>query len=241
MEKSEAKSWLEGDQEYYSGLAIFMKYGKSAALKNLLSKKGPSPYNQGKLEYELGKISKEIPSIPVKVIKPVRIKLAQPPAIEQPAPSTISLPPVYSDIELPSVDFESLPDQLKHETIQRVKLFKKTWILHFTLSDKQSDEERKGIAKTIIQNMDEVNRLWSRIDYYLKHGTIPVDEIQSKKDEGPLDLLGWAQKQLNLRTYVSRAKTKLKTLKDPIKILKTEEDIAKWDLELISIAKQLSK
>ena len=245
MANADIQSWVKGDQDFYTGLTLYLKYGKSSTLKRLLSKKGETNYNSEKLLYELGKLADLDVAISIKKQAPRVKKTVQAipvqPAMDPPVPAAApTLPPVFSDIELPEVDFSKLPDQLKHETMQRVKLYKQTWILQFRLNEQQTDEKRLALAKEIITNMDEVNRLWERIDHYLEHGVIPAQKPEAKPKSLPTDPVSLVKRQMNLRTYISRGRKRLQVLVNAVKRNKLEDDINKWDLELAEIDKKLN-
>ncbi len=243
MENKEILDWLRSDQDFHMGFALFVKYGKNKTLKTLFAKKGATKYNSQKLVHELGKLQQARPAPAPKARKNTRRILkavAMPLAGNNVKVGSYEVPPVFSDIKVPKVDFAKLPDQLKHETIQRVKAYQEAWILHSKLGDQLSDAERGEMAERIVTLMDEVNRLWSRVDHYLKTGAIPIDKPRAKTPEVGTDPLSLVKRRINLRTYVSRANKWLKTSEDPVKRAKKEEDIGHWELELADIDKKLS-
>jgi len=245
MANTDIQSWIDGDQDFYTGLALYLKHGKSSTLKTLFTKKGETKYNSEKLQYELAKLAGASVAVVVKKPAPIVKKRDQhitvQPAVNLPVPVVDhALPPVFSDIELPLVDFSKLPDQLKHETIQRVKLYKQAWILHSKLNEQQTDEQRLTLATEIITNMDQVSQLWERIDHYLEHGVIPAEKTTNKREQIGSDPISLVKRQMNLRTYISRGNRRLKTLVDAVKRSKLEDDINKWGLELTDIEKKLN-
>lgn len=244
MDRNEIQLWLDGVQDYHMGLALYSKYGKSKALKRLFAQKAGTKYNTEKMVYELTKIA-GVPAVPVKVRAVVKLarKSGPAPAKIQPVPAAASttLPAVFSESQFPKVDFQALPDQLKAETMTRIKLYQSAWIIHSKLGDELSDDQRATMASDIVTKMDEVNRLWNRIDHFLKTGAIPLDPVAKPAKEIGTDPLSQVKRQNNLRTYISRAKKKLETLTDSVKRSRIEENIAKWDLELDEIEKNLAK
>jgi len=60
-------AWLQGNQDYNTGLALYSKYGQSEFLKNLFAN-GPTPFNKSKLAAELLKLAPTPPANEIAVI-----------------------------------------------------------------------------------------------------------------------------------------------------------------------------
>ena len=56
----ELHMWVNSDQDYFSGVQIYERYGRNPNLARLLRRGGATVKNRLTLSYELGKIAKQI-------------------------------------------------------------------------------------------------------------------------------------------------------------------------------------
>lgn len=236
--------WFSNGEPYQEGVSIYNEIGKSPVLKKLFSKSATKK-NKDKLSYELGKLRNAKP-VTVKKKKKVVKKVVKstpttPTTKNTTTRQTFTNPKRYGELSITKVEFEELPEQLKYEWHQRIKLFKEADRLHFTLDRLTEDEAEKAVT-TILENWREIERLWSRIDYWKKHGIIPPDNIDKKKivkDLDKLNLFELSKRLSNIRSNLSKGKKKLFALRDNNKIALLNEKMAKWEIEKADIEKKL--
>lgn len=226
--------WIANGKPYNDGVAIYAQYGFSLVLKNLFAK-GPNNYNCEKLSVELGKILDKHQHKPIKAIvkninrtKSVQKELSKNTDI----PSSKNHTPRYSELQVPGYNFNELPEQLKYEWQLRIKYFKEAESHHYRLDSLQTEAERKAAVDVILQNFDKIDELWSRLDYWGKHGIVlpDVDKKESKAQEitDPLEMI---KRRNNLRSNITKGRKKLSVLKDTQKIAELNQKIAHWEIE----------
>jgi len=87
----ELHMWVNSDQDYFSGVQIYERYGRNPNLARLLRRGGATVKNRLTLSYELGKIAKQIAvsdNTPALVKPPVKQEIQK---AELPVPRRVSL------------------------------------------------------------------------------------------------------------------------------------------------------
>lgn len=232
----EITQWEDSGSPYLEGVELYKKYGFSQVLKNILSK-GPNTYNVNKLNSELSKIkSRNTKKVKPKVKKPKKQSTMGQNQFEAPmshSGDTIPYVTRYSEVKLPGINFKDLPDQLKYETQVRISLYREASVLHYKLDQMKSQQEIKQATQKILDNFVKIDQLWDRIDYYIKHKIVlpQVDDRVSDEVSGIDDPVQMFKKLQNIRVNISKAKRKLQTLSDTVKIANLNQKVAHWEIE----------
>ena len=252
----EITQWLQKDRKYQTGLALYLKYGKNKHLKTIFAKK-ESRANAEKLKYELSKllssqkpdsghkkaiikkaISKSANN--VKKIADKAKKLTQ--NAKKPAKKDLeSFPARYSELKVdPEVDFKTLPELLKREVHQRIALYKEANIHHqrLVLGGLTNDQIKESID-IILKNMETVDALWSRLDYYKEHGLVPPKPENRSYDKNNAFELSERLKN-QVRPQISKLKKKLATSNDKNRSQFWKEQLGKLELEKNDIELRLA-
>ncbi len=182
--------------------------------------KKQTPKNLDKINYEL--------SIYLKVLyQPVLLDV-----IEEPKPTE----PIQSKpIEETEFDVKELPDQVQKLFTQKRGLY-----LERNKLSQQVQDESKGETvvskpvqekvKSILEIDELIKAVDSKVEYYWKHGALPVDAAQPINEEQRKVTLEQIRKQIkNQNTYVTKARQRFE--KNP-ENLRYAEDLQKKLYEL---------
>lgn len=225
------------DKDYDAGIAIYNNLGFSAVLKNLF-KKGPNQYNTAKLEAELTKLNEKHSKISVDTVR-TKIVQKQEPITLHSSPNTPAHPTRYTVPKVNDVIFDKLPNQLKYEWAIRIQLFRDANAHHYRLDSLTDPIEIKKSVKFILDNFEQIDQYWVRIDYYLDHGIVlpsETDKPEIKDISDPFEML---TRRANIRSYITKARKKVMVLKDTAKIADTNQKIARWEIELADLDKKI--
>lgn len=208
----EIKDWLEAeDKDFYLGLSLLQKVCRNKVLVMNLGKK-QTPKNLDKINYEL--------SVYLKVLyQPVSFKVIEQPKKTQPVQT--------KPIEETEFDVKALPDQVQKLFTQKRGLY-----LERNKLSQQVQDESKGqtvVSKSVqekvksILEIDElIKAVDSKVEYYWKHGALPVDAAQPIDAEQRKVTLEQIRKQIkNQNTYVTKAKQRFE--KNPENLRYAEE------------------
>ena len=213
------KDWLEAEaKDFYLGLALLQKVCRNKVLVMNLGKK-ETPRNLDKINYELATYLKA-------EYKPVVIVEAKPEAIK---------PVEFKAIEETEFDFKSLPDPVKKLFIQKRSLY-----LERNKLSQQVQDETKGqtvipksvqeMVKAILEIDELIKAADSKVEYYWKHGALPVEGGTPVDDQQKKISLEEIKKKIkNQNTYVTKARQRFE--KNP-ENLRYAEDLQKKLYEL---------
>jgi hypothetical protein len=213
--------WLNADQEYYSGLALFDRYGHSPKIVRILRIGGATAKNRLTLSYELGKIAKHT------AISDKTSALAKPQIKQDISKTTQQVPHEATSIE-----------KLRSE---QKMIYKMLDNLHAILPYREI-QERKDIAFQILDLDDRLVDLKLQIEHFEKNGVILTEPVKEKaKSVSDMDTAGLIQRQMNVRTYITRYKRLVADSKSLKSLSRNRELLEKFQLELDDINRRLGK
>ena len=217
----EIHKWVNSDQDYFTGVQIYDRYGRNPNLARILRRGGATVKNRLTLSYELGKIAKQI-------------------AVSDNTPALVK-PQVKQEIqkaELPVPSEFITIDKLRSEQKMCYKMLDN---LHAILPYKEKPE-RMNIAFQILELDDRLKEITIRIEHFDKHGMIPAqlvkDEPKTLSDLNTAELI---KRQMTVRTYITRYKIKLEKSKSLKKRTRYQELLDKYQLEMDDINKKLGQ
>ena len=213
--------WVNSDQDYFSGVLIYDRYGRNPNLARLLRRGGATVKNRLTLSYELGKIAKQI-------------------AVSENIPA-LKKPPVKQEIQktVSPVSPEIITiDKLRSEQKMCYKMLDN---LHAILPYKEKTE-RMNIAFQILELDDRLKEITIRIEHFDKHGVIPAQPVKDEpKTLSDLNTAELIKRQMTVRTYITRYKIKLEKSKSLKKRTRYQELLDKYQLEMDDINKKLGQ
>ncbi|MGY0037646.1 hypothetical protein [Pedobacter sp. NJ-S-72] len=178
--QKELNIWLNGDQDYHTGVKLLQQYRCSNFLIQLLSS-GPDVYNTPKLHSEILKARNEVENQPA-VISPAQ---------------SLTIPTHYKPDR-------NLEKKMRIDAII-VQLWKEICHLHGQLSVLPEGERLYECANSIMVKDLKRQDLWDQLHYYKLNG-VWFDELQENMPK-PFNL---EQDIKNLMTSRSKAKKMLK-------------------------------
>jgi hypothetical protein len=213
--------WLNSGQDYTSGLLLHEKYARNPNLGRILRVGGATGKNRLTLSYELGKIAKHL-------------------VISQNTP-TPKKPLVMQVIPK--------EEHLKHSKVTGIETLRSEQKMIYKMLDNlhailpyREIQERRDIAFQILELDDRLMEITERIAHYEKHGVIPpapvTDEPRKVSDLNDAELI---QRQMNVRTYITRYKRLVADSKSLKTMSRNQELLEKFQLELDDINKRLGK
>ena len=213
--------WVNSDQDYFSGVQIYDRYGRNPNLARLLRRGGATVKNRLTLSYELGKIAKQI-------AVSENIPALKKPPVKQEIQKTVSpVPPEVISI-----------DKLRSEQKMCYKMLDN---LHAILPYKEKTE-RMNIAFQILELDDRLKEITIRIEHFDKHGVIPAQPVKDEpKTLSDLNTAELIKRQMTVRTYITRYKIKLEKSKSLKKRTRYQELLDKYQLEMDDINKKLGQ
>lgn len=116
-----------------------------------------------------------------------------------------------------------LSPELKELESYRIKLYKKTEHLKFELNTCDKKERRCELAHAILDNFDEINAIWAKIDFFKKNKRMPDPEPDPEEitETDPIKLV---RMLTNLRSNISKYKNK-PDLADKLKLALKQKSI----------------
>lgn len=213
--------WLNSDQDYLSGLALFQLHGKNTNLSRILRIGGATSKNRLTLSYELGKFAKNL-----------RVPVIQSNDAPNQNQSQNSKP-------VDSKPSDSITiDQLRQD---QKMIYKMLDNLHAILPFREI-KERKNIAFQILDLDDRLKEVSARIKHFEKHGVIPPLVIPAlPKTISELDAAELIHRQMTVRTYITRYKKLVADPKSLTTLVRNRELLDKFQLEMDDINKRLAK
>ena len=88
-------------------------------------------------------------------------------------------------------------------------LYKECAHIHASLRHLLHDEERKAAALTILNNMDDVEHLWSIIDNWEATGALPIETSEKPRDFQGWEAVDLMKEKLLIASYISNQKKKI--------------------------------
>ncbi len=217
----EIHKWVNSDQDYFSGVLIYDRYGRNPNLARILRRGGATVKNRLTLSYELGKIAKQI-------------------AVSDSTPALVK-PQVKQEIqkaELPVPSEVITIDKLRSEQKMCYKMLDN---LHAILPYKEKPE-RMNIAFQILELDDRLKEITIRIEHFDKHGVIPAQPVKDEpKTLSDLNTAELIKRQMTVRTYITRYKIKLEKSKSLKKRTRYQQLLDKYQLEMDDINKKLGQ
>ncbi|MEI7982351.1 MAG: hypothetical protein WCI71_11910 [Bacteroidota bacterium] len=217
----EINLWLTSNRDYLSGLRLFSLYGRNSNLQRLLRIGGANPKNQSTLLYELQKIARHL-------------------AVSDKTPAMVK-PLQKQDGSKKEHKVNSEFTTIENLRSEQKMIYKMLDNLHAILPYREI-QERKKIAFQILDLDDHLKEIAERIAHYEKHGVIPPavvkDEPKKVSDLTGAELI---QRQMNVRTYITRYKRLVADSKSLKTLSRNRELLEKFQLELDDINKRLSK
>ena len=217
----EIHKWVNSDQDYFSGVLIYDRYGRNPNLARILRRGGATVKNRSTLLYELGKIVKHLE---VSDKTPALVK----PQIKQEIPKEENPEPIEV------ISIETLRSEQK-------MIYKMLDNLHAILPYKEKPE-RMNIAFQILELDDRLKEITIRIEHFDKHGVIPAQPVKDEpKNLSDLNTAELIKRQMTVRTYITRYKIKLEKSKSLKKRSRYQELLDKYQLEMDDINKRMSQ
>ena len=216
------RNFLDNSGDYFTGVALYERFGHSQSLKRLLRVGGDTPSNLETLAYELGKLA----SLPPVKSDPTIRKATQPPLVQK------------VDVRMRR---ENSPeaDLCRNDVVSKLKIRDH---LHASLSLVRSEQERCQSALQILELSDQIDEGYKRLDHFNTHGILPeVKEKVVPDGSGELPPFQLFQRQKTLRTYLSRYERLIKTSKSLKTIAKNRENLEKYQLELEEINRLINE
>ena len=213
--------WMNADQDYLTGLALFERYTHNTKIGRMLRIGGATVKNRLTLSYELSKIAKHLAAFEnaSALVNPTVKK-------ESPKPEQ-SIPPEVTTIE-----------RLRSEQKMCYKMLDN---LHAVLPFREI-KERKEIAFRILDIDDQLKEITERIAHYKTNGVIPPapvkDEPKKVSEMSEAELI---IRQNNVRTYIARYKRLVADSKKLKTLPRNQELLDKFQLELEEITERLNK
>lgn len=235
----EINSWLNSDREFLRGLALYDRYGTSFNQKRLLRMQGPSRKSNEILVYELSKLIKGMKpaAAPAPKNAPAIIVKKKPeplPKTEEKKPQPH--PPAEAKEKRPvSQD----PQELKKHVIDLMKVRDN---LHARLELIPTDKERNESAQRILGISDEISEIYEQLDHFNKHGVLPpVKQELVKKKPNEMDTAELMQRQVTLRTYVTKYTRRVKESKTAKTTAENQLKLDQYTVELEDVSRRLRK
>lgn len=218
---NEIIGWMASEQDYLVGLKLFDLFAKKPKLGRMLRIGGASVKNRLTLSYELSKIAKHLQACEniTASVKPQENQETT--NLVQPTP-----PEVFTI------------DRLRSEQKMCYKMLDN---LHAVLPYREI-QERKNIAFQILDLDDQLKEIIQRMAHYEKHGVIPIVQVKEEpKKVSDLSDAELIQRQMNVRTYITRYKRLVADPRSLKTLSRNRELLDKFQLELKDINERLSK
>lgn len=171
-------AWLQSDQDYNTGLALYAKYGKSDFLKKLFAD-GPTPFNNQKLEAELQKLAPTLPATEQSSIEPEDIHSK---------PGNISALTVTD----PNLSRDSIAEnQVRYLAIKDdIGLRYRQMENNMLALDYVNDEDILcQTAKQVLKLHRKIRDNWMLIDHFDEHGYFPYEKVKKPSITSAMQLL----------------------------------------------------
>ena len=173
------------------------------------------------LSYELGKIAKHI-------------------AVSDKTP-VLAKPQIKQDISKTTQQVPQETTSIEKLRSEQKMIYKMLDNLHAILPYREI-QERKDIAFQILDLDDRLIELKQRIEHFEKNGVMLPEPVKEKaKSVSDLDIAGLIQRQMNVRTYITRYKRLVADSKSLKSLSRNRELLEKFQFELDDINKRLGK
>jgi hypothetical protein len=178
--KKEIIAWLQGERDYYQGVALYLKYGRNPTLKKKFQKKDNNMLRQ-KLEYKLAQLA-GYENVPQKQKPASKAK-------SKPQPESTSSE-VAKDSTRHLTAWRDLPLEVKDLILERDKLMEKRKKLHAGFHEipqtnhKANKEKRAELLQQLKDLSKDIRAIVQAIRHYDEHKELPQGFIKkgSKED-----------------------------------------------------------
>lgn len=171
-------AWLQSDQDYNTGLALYAKYGKSDFLKKLFAD-GPTPFNNQKLEAELQKLAPTQPAIEQSAIEPEDI-----------LSETENIPALTIN------DSKFSPNSIAENQVRYLAIKDDIGLRYRQMEnnmlalDYVNDEDILcQTAKQVLKLHRKIRDNWMLIDHFDEHGFFPYQKVKKPPVTSAMQLL----------------------------------------------------
>lgn len=220
--------WLNGNRDYFTGLALLHKAGGDADLVNTL-RIGNTPYNTKRLHQLLVDfLNKNQFELPSNKIEPKRIS----PIIEIPNPNQPSI-----NTALYNASIEEAHNAYKEAMNLRSELFSLCRVEGWEDPNQPNQIQiRSKLAVDVVVKYNYASNLYDKADHVRKTGRLPNDEENTVTEENYANLPAAMVKQTldNLRKNFNKIKNKTATAERTALMQKHQANIkileAKWHL-----------
>jgi len=171
-------AWLQSDQNYNAGLALYAKYGNSDFLKKLFAD-GPTPFNNQKLEAELQKLAPTLP------------------AIEQTPIDSENI--LYETENIPALTINESrfsPDSIAENQVRYLAIKDDIGLRYRQMEnnmlalDYVNDEDILcQTAKQVLKLHRKIRDNWMLIDHFDEHGLFPYEKVNKPPITSAMQLL----------------------------------------------------
>lgn len=220
-------SWLEDpNRSYEYGKSLYEQYGDDVVILAVI-RGGSSPYHSNKLFDALVKLNETAID---RVVKPKDMTIPDLQAFADPIREPVKKKP----------DFHSLPDAMKDVTSLKNQHKRRTDQLFIEISFTESEELRREMASTMLDDLDKVQECWGILDGFRETGLV----LDNKKPSIEEEVKGMTMLQLsnsvrNIRTYLTKDKKRAMTMKPGRQLTKVLTRIQENQLKLSLIDQAL--
>jgi hypothetical protein len=115
--------------------------------------------------------------------------------------------PGFASSYIPENEYTLLPESVKNLKFKKDMLFKEATNIHSRLLQMKPKERGKAVFQ-LLDMWDEIRALWNQLDHYEQHKVLPVEEVP--KIALPLSPVALIKRRNNLRSYLTKGRTKYK-------------------------------
>ncbi|MHA7822464.1 hypothetical protein ACVVIH_06850 [Chryseobacterium arthrosphaerae] len=263
-----ATDWETPQEEFNHGLAVFINAGGGRHLVRSYNTRGYTPQTLENLKYDLKKLfnikdhdiqtyKSEMEAVPVIPPHDLEIVISENKdlftqflgEVETEARTGLKLYAQY-----PFLRTKECPDQFKILVSDAITAFDTYKAAHEELFEKVasvvepalSDDEIFTIANQLIEDFEENREIHAELKHYAETGEILGEhgifaDLQLERKINAMSPAELSTRYGNLKTYVSRTKSKLTKNKDPEKVEGFKQEIAALENEKKLVHKKLNE
>ncbi|MFZ4546815.1 MAG: hypothetical protein ACOYN4_05250 [Bacteroidales bacterium] len=251
--KNRISEYLLTDRKFDSGVHLYMQYGNSLSFKNTLNRQGFSKYNHDILLEELRKLAGVSPE-QFKIFKQsapeenVNVKQDVLPQIVTPAEKEVLIREIPEQIrksirlrdDFPFLASADCPDEFKILVHDMLSAYSNYIDAHKRLFDATTGDELQEIASAVVEGYLENRQIWDELNHYKLTGKILGKHVIFSTTDRMLEIRNMTTAELvklqkSLMNNIARYK---KTVKDHPEHKNTQsrkQNIAKWEVELVTV------
>lgn len=190
MTLGEIERWLKSRGSYAEGLTLYNYFGKNNYLKGFLAAEENATNREILSDKLKDCLATATAALPAPVIPVAKKKAPARPDFHR-----------YSKTKFVKIDIEALPPELKEENVRKADLFREADFHHNRL-ELVTDAERLVSAKIIVENFDEIDIIWKKLEHYQR------TKEYLKENKQPQTKLELFQEMKRLASRISKAKGK---------------------------------